>query len=132
MLTLEVSGVQTRSEATTDERPLDRLVRADWQHERKTIGRIPWPKERAPLRIKARCPICGAGLLLDAGESCELTTDGAWIATEVDLQCENEPDIDNEEWDEWHRWHYSQPYTDWLPLEQRILRAVRRRFYFEP
>jgi len=69
---------------------------------------------------------------LDAGEGCELTTDGAWIATEVDLQCENEPDIDNEEWDEWHRWHYSQPYTDWLPLEQRILRAVRRRFYFEP
>ncbi|MDE2101211.1 MAG: hypothetical protein KGL39_28455 [Patescibacteria group bacterium] len=124
--------MQTRSAATTDERPLDRLVRADWQRERQCRGRVPWPRTRAPLRIKTPCPICGAALLLDAGQGCEQTADGTWIATELDLQCTSEPDIDSGEWDEWHRWHYRQPYTDWLPLEQRILRAVRRRFYFEP
>lgn len=120
------------NEAQRSERRVDRLVGADWQHERQARGRIPWPKECAPLRIKARCPICGAPLLLNAGEGCELIEGGIWIATEVSLECESEPDIDSDEWDAWHRWHYSQPYTDWLPLEQRILRAVRRRFYFEP
>lgn len=95
--------------------------------------RVLWPKERSPLRIKACCPICGAGLLLDAGEATELDeSTGEWIATEINLDCESEPDIDSDEWDEWHRWHYSMPYVDWLPLEQRILMAVRRKFHFAP
>ena len=95
--------------------------------------RVLWPKEHAPLRIKARCPICGAGLLLDAGKATELDeATGEWIATEINLDCESEPDIDSDEWDEWHRWHYGMPYVDWLPLEQRILRAVRRKYHFAP
>ena len=92
-----------------------------------------WPKENAPMRIKERCPICGAGLLLDAGEGTELDErTGEWIATEVNVECESEPDIDSDEWDAWHRWHYSTPYVDWLPLEQMILRAVRASYYFAP
>lgn len=95
--------------------------------------RVPWPKDRAPLRIKARCPICGAGLLLNAGESTELDdATGEWIATEINLECESEPNIDSEEWDEWHRWHYRMPYVDWLPLEQIILNSVRRKYCFAP
>lgn len=95
--------------------------------------RVPWPKEHAPLKIKARCPICGAGLLLDAGAGAELDeATGEWIATEIELDCESEPGIDSDEWDEWHRWHYRMPYVDWLPLEQRILSALRRRYHFAP
>ena len=111
----------TRSEATTAARPLDRIVR------------VLWPKERAPLKIKAPCPICGAGLLLDAGEGTELdNATGEWIATEINLECESEPDIDSGEWSEWFRWHYSMPYVDWLPIEQQILKAVRRKYHFAP
>lgn len=111
----------TRSEATTAARPLDRNAR------------VLWPKERAPLKIEARCPICGAGLLLDAGAGTELDeATGEWIATEIDLSCESEPDIDSDEWDEWDEWHYRMPYVDWLPLEQRILSAVRRKYHFAP
>ena len=111
----------TRSEATQAARPLDRNVRALW------------PKDRAPLGIKARCPICGAGLTLDAGAGTELDEEtGEWIATEIELDCESEPDIDSDEWEEWHRWHYRMPYVDWLPLEQRILNAVRRKYHFAP
>lgn len=97
------------------------------------LVRVPWPKDRAPLRINARCPICGAGLLLDAGEATEFDdASGQWIATEINLECETEPDIDSDDWEEWHRGHYRAPYTDWLPLEQRILRAVRRMYHFGP
>ena len=95
--------------------------------------RVPWPKDRAPFKIKSRCPICGGGLFLDAGEGLELDNKtNEWIATEVDLTCENEPDIESDDWDSWHRWHYKMPYVDWLPLENRILHAVQRRYYFEP
>ena len=56
--------------------------------------RVLWPKEHAPLKIKARCPICGAGLLLNAGEAIELDgTTSEWIATEINLDCESEPDM---------------------------------------
>lgn len=109
----------TRSEATQAARPLDLNLM------------VLWPKDRAPLRIKARCPICGAGLMLDAGAATELDdATGEWIATEIELDCESEPDIDSDEWKEWLRWHYRMPYEDWLPLEQRILIAVRRKYYF--
>jgi len=94
------------------------------------VVRVPWPKERAPLKIKARCPICGAGLLLNAGEACEMDDNGEWIASEIDLDCESEPGIDSPEWDNWFQWHYSQPYIDWLPLEMKILKAVQRKYYF--
>lgn len=97
------------------------------------VVRVPWPEARDPLKIKARCPICDGALWLNAGEGLELDeATGQWIATEVNLDCENEPDIESDEWYEWHRWHYSMPYVDWLPLEQRILSAVRRKYYFAP
>ena len=66
---------------------------------------------------------------MNAGEGLELV-DGQWLATEINLDCENEPDIESAEWDEWHKWHYSMPYVDWLPLELRILAAVRRKYYW--
>ena len=94
--------------------------------------RIPWPADKAPLPITERCPICGAGLLLDAGESCEQIESGEWIASEIRLDCETEPDIDSSEWPAWHRAHYGTPYIDWLPLEMRVLEDVRRRFCFDP
>lgn len=99
--------------------------------EKSRLGeRILFPVHLAPFPISAKCPICGSKLLLDAGEGCEQDSNGEWIATEIDLQCTSEPDIESQEWDDWHRWHYSMPYVDWLPLEQRVLRAVRLKYYF--
>jgi hypothetical protein len=69
-------------------------------------------------------------LLLNAGEGCEQDANGEWIATEIQLHCTGEPDFSSPDWDDWHRWHYSMPYVDWLPLEQRLLRAVRKKYYF--
>lgn len=104
--------------------------RSECQNDR--LVRVPWPADKAPIKIKVKCPICGAGLLLDAGEDCEQEENGDWIASSIRIDCESEPDIDSPEWNEWFNWHYSQPYTDWLPLELKILKQVQRKFRFAP
>ncbi len=93
-------------------------------------ARIPFPEHLAPIPIAAECPICGNPLLLNAGEGCEQDANGEWIATEIELLCTSEPEFNSPDWDDWYRWHYSMPYVDWLPLEQRVLRAVRKKYFF--
>ncbi|MFQ6333224.1 DUF4031 domain-containing protein [Methylophilus sp. 3sh_L] len=93
-------------------------------------ARIQFPEHLAPIPIAAECPICGKPLLLNAGEGCEQDANGEWIATEIELLCTSEPEFNSPDWDDWYRWHYSMPYVDWLPLEQRVLRAVRKKYFF--
>lgn len=99
----------------------------------ETLVRVPWPEDKLPLKLKnPKCPICGGALFITGVNACEQEDNGDWIASEIDIDCENEPDIDSDEWEDWHRWHYSQPYTDWLPIDRQILRAVQNRYYFAP
>lgn len=76
------------------------------------------------------CPICGAQLAVIESRAWNQDEDGTWFATEVDIECTTEPDIDADEWEDWHAGHYRTPYIDWLPLEQRILQWMRREFRF--
>ena len=99
----------------------------------ETLVRVPWPEDKLPLKLKnPKCPICGGALFITGVNACEQEDNGDWIASEIDIDCENEPDIDSDEWEDLHRWHYSQPYTDWLPIDRQILRAVQNRYYFAP
>lgn len=99
----------------------------------ETLVRVPWPEDKLPLKLKnPKCPICGGALFITGVNACEQEDNGDWIASEIDIDCENEPDIDSDEWEDWHRWHYGQPYTDWLPIDRQILRAVQKRYYFAP
>ena len=94
-------------------------------------ARKPWPADKLPLRVRGIvCPICGGALLITDVEACELADNGDWIASEVNIDCENEPDMDSDEWEDWHRWHYSEPYTDWLPVDRIILRFLRANYRF--
>lgn len=45
-------------------------------------------------------------------------------------ECETEPDIDSDEWEEWHLEHYHMPYVDWLPFDLRMEKWIRERFVF--
>lgn len=97
------------------------------------VVRVLLPEEKLPLKLKApRCPICGGALFIAAVNGAEVDDTGEWIATDIDIDCEKEPDIDSDEWENWHKWHYSMPYVDWLPIHQHILRAVRKRYYLAP
>jgi len=99
----------------------------------ETFVRVPWPEDKLPLKLKnPKCPICGGALFITGVNACEQEDNGDWIASEIDIDCENEPDIDSDDWEDWHKWHYSQPYIDWLPIDRQILRAVQKRYYFAP
>ncbi len=75
----------------------------------------------------AVCPICDGKLSTQADEWTE-RTDGTWKAVTAHPECEHEPEIDSDEWDDWHRGHYSMPYLDWLPLERPLLRWLNRNY----
>ena len=48
----------------------------------------------------AVCPKCGGKLYVRL-DSWTQEDDGTWSATDPHTECENEPEIDNEEWDDW-------------------------------
>jgi len=76
----------------------------------------------------AKCPICGATIVIDAIDEWEIES-GEVCDTGFSLDCAQEPPFDIcsdysdaknlkafETWSEWYQAHWSQPYTDWLPL----------------
>lgn len=77
------------------------------------------------------CPICGGDVELQDIEAwSQVGNTNEWEATEIVTQCEHEPPIDSEEWEEWHKGHYSMPYVDWLPYQQRMLQWVNDNYRF--
>ena len=78
----------------------------------------------------AVCPMCDGKLYADF-DSWEQDDDGTWYATNVHTECENEPDIDSDDWEEWHNWHYSMPYVDWLPVDERVEAWMKERYRFD-
>jgi len=75
----------------------------------------------------AVCPICKAKLFVYC-EHWEEHPDGAWIAASINMECETEPDIDSEDWNDWFSGHYSMPYVDWLPVEQKLLVWINKNY----
>ena len=97
------------------------------------VVRVLFPEEKMPFKLMQDiCPICGSEIVLSEVGGLELDDNGEWIATEITLECTSEPDIDSDGWNDWLNSHYQTPYIDWLPLEQKILKVVRTRYYFAP
>ena len=82
-----------------------------------------------PDRV-ATCPYCGGKLSIRA-HTWTQNDDGAWIATGIDVDCDTEPDIDGDEWDDWNTRHSYMPYVNWLPLHERLMKWMRKRFRFK-
>lgn len=76
--------------------------------------------EQIPEAV-GKCPICGAPIVIEGIDACELRDDGRWQPSEVSITCSTEPDVDAAEWREWLDGHFSMPYVDWLPLTIRVL-----------
>lgn len=73
------------------------------------------------------CPICGAKVYLM--EVDEWGCDSGDIV-HASFECETEPDIDSDEWEEWHWGHYSMPYVDWLPWEVKVMKWLNERYHY--
>ena len=85
--------------------------------------------EKAEIFLPEPCPICKAKVRL-TGVPALVEENGQWQASEIEAECETEPFIDSDEWEEWHNHHYQMPYVDWLPYEQRMLAWVNEHFEF--
>lgn len=64
-------------------------------------------------KLTRKCPYCGGPLRMSIN-GCELDEATGWIATDLDINCDTEPDIDGPEWEGWwadhshdfcHAWH---------------------------
>ena len=83
-----------------------------------------------PLRLptdKLACPICGKTVVV-AGVQCWATETGEM--EEVEYDCETEPDLDSDEYEDWfHDHHEYMPYVYWLPYQERLLTWLNETYY---
>lgn len=79
------------------------------------------------------CPICGAAVVIDDIDEWEQNDDGSWQVSEtgVHVTCETEPDFDDDSWEDWHSGHWSMPYVDWMPMQEKIYRWLAKNYRFE-
>ena len=71
------------------------------------------------------CPYCG-GKLSFWINGCELDEATGWFATDLDINCDTEPDIDGPDWEEWwanHSWDYC---DKWHTLHAQLVASLKR------
>lgn len=79
---------------------------------------------------KPPCPYCGGKITFRASGWVE-EADGTWTATDGDIECSTEPDIDSRVWQEWSDNHGGYDWGDkWHQLQERIIAALRRKVRF--
>lgn len=86
-------------------------------------------KDKLPVALpkdRFACPICGSTVHLTGVQEWD---SGTGEIIQADYDCETEPDIDSEEWEDWHRGHFAMPYVDWLPWEERLLPWINEHYH---
>ncbi len=84
-----------------------------------------------PLSVPARvahCPICASVIVIDEVQDWIESPSGHMILGEhatVSVDCVSVPDIDDPDFDDFMRSHWSNPYTDWLPVQQIVAPWLR-------
>lgn len=75
----------------------------------------------------AVCPICNAPVIAYFDEY--ETDTGIVTDCGFHIDCKNEPELgDSDTWKNWFSSHWSEPYTDWLPLERRLYKWFTARY----
>jgi hypothetical protein len=77
----------------------------------------------------AVCPYCGLKLTAQFTGWFEDTT--GYIADEVSLDCESEPDFDDDNYDDWLDGHSEMPYVYWLPACKKVESWVKKNYRFD-
>lgn len=75
----------------------------------------------------AKCPICGAALVIAEIDEWETET-GRATEGGIHIECPTEPEMDSDDWEDWFRGHYSTPYIDWLPVCDVVFRWFDGRY----
>ena len=81
---------------------------------------------------KKPCPYCGGEIQCsaDGWEECD---DGSWIASDLVVDCRNEPDVDDEDaWNDWYIEHESGDYNEaWHDLHERLKNGINAKYRFD-
>lgn len=80
------------------------------------------------INSKPGCPICGAKIEITCNEW--HYDKWGYIPVSVEIECTRVPEIESSEWDDFMNDHYSQPYSDWLPLQVSIEKLMARKVRF--
>lgn len=75
----------------------------------------------------AKCPYCKARLSAQAHEWSK-ADDGLATVEGFDLECDAEPDVEDQAWNEWWNQHRNMPTVHWLPV-QKIVKAYLNQTY---
>lgn len=74
---------------------------------------------------KPLCPYC-QGKLTATANCWEQESDGTWIATDLDLTCSSEPDIEGDEWDGWWDRHSNDYCQGWHETHDKLIAHLKR------
>ena len=81
------------------------------------------------------CPYCG-GKLVAQFSGWSQDDDGSWLADCVELECDTQPELDEDleggtdAWDEWVANHSVMPYVYWLPATMAVEKWINERYRF--
>lgn len=81
------------------------------------------------------CPYCGGKLYARFSMWTE-NDDKTWSCYSVELDCESEPELDEDDpeslslWDDWFAGHSQMPYVYWLPACLKVQDWVNERYRF--
>lgn len=74
--------------------------------------------------LKRPCPYCGGKLKMSIN-GCELDEATGWIATELDINCDTEPDIDGPDWEGWWADHSHDFCERWHDLHEQLVANLK-------
>jgi hypothetical protein len=78
----------------------------------------------------AVCPYCQAALTAKAWEW-EEESEGVWTAMSIEVDCDDEPDMDSDEFNGWVQTHLQSPYDYWLPMLEDVEQWINEHFRFK-
>lgn len=89
---------------------------------------VPEDKE---FKFTGLCPYCSGDLTYRCN-GWEQDDDGYWMADSFDCECSTEPDMENEdEWEEWMDNHSDMPYSNQMPVDERVKRHINDKYRFD-
>jgi hypothetical protein len=77
----------------------------------------------------AKCPYCETKLVVQVSAWDEVMP-GFGVAVSIDMNCETEPDIESDEWEEWLREHSEMPYEYQLPVDMKVMKWLNSKYRF--
>jgi hypothetical protein len=83
------------------------------------------------FRLKKPCPYCGSEMSVQA-TGWQMDDNNEWFATDLDMNCEAEPDIDSKKWASWSREHGDNDFNEaWHARHDAVLHAMKQRVRFD-